>query len=230
MSTDSLDTAAKNEAEAKQAAQADANRGLDASEGDDDNHGDYGGGDPDGSQPIHEYDDIKECDNLLPRWWLYTLYATIVFAFGYWFHYEVFKTGARQMDLYNEDVQAQAAAESARVRAAGVMTPAALLAFSRDAAIVSRGQQVFRTNCVTCHAANAGGLVGPNLTDEFWIHGGNPDQIYATITDGVRGRAMAAWGPQIGIENVQAVTAYLLTIRNTHVTGRPPEGERVQAQ
>ncbi len=168
---------------------------------------------------------------MLPRWWLYSLYATIIFAFGYWFHFEVFKSGTRPMDAYNQELQAEAAAESARVRAAGVMTPQALLAFSRDAAMVRRGQEVYRANCVTCHAANAGGLVGPNLTDEYWIHGGRPDQIYTTITDGVTGRAMAAWGPQIGIDNVQAVTAYLLTIRNTHVSGgRPPEGERVQAQ
>jgi cytochrome c oxidase cbb3-type subunit 3 len=196
---------------------------------DHDRFGDYSGQAP-ANEEVHVYDDIKEMDNQLPRWWLYSLYATILFAFGYWFHFHVFGSGTLPMDAYNQEVQAQAAAESARIRAAGVMTPQALVTLSHDAALVRQGQDVFRSTCQTCHGATAGGLIGPNLTDEFWLHGGAPDAIYHTVTDGVPARGMPAWGPQLGIDRVQAVTAYLLTLRNTHAAGgRPPQGDRYEA-
>ena len=181
--------------------------------------------------PVHVYDDIQECDNLLPRWWLYSLFGTVIFALGYWFYFHVFMAGTLPNEAYTQEVQAETARESARIRAAGVMTPAALLALSHDASLVHQGQEVFRSTCATCHGPSGGGLIGPNLTDEFWLHGGAPDAIFHTINEGVAARGMPAWGPQLGIDRVQAVTAYLLTVRNTHVPGgRPPQGERVQTQ
>ncbi len=182
--------------------------------------------------PVHVYDDdIQECDNLLPRWWLYTLYGTILFALGYWFYFHVFGLGAMPVDTYRQELSAATAAEAARVRAAGAMTSERLDLLARDSALVQRGRELFASMCASCHGPSAGGLVGPNLTDEFWIHGGAPDAIYRTITEGVPARVMPAWGPQLGIDRVQAVTAYVLTLRNTHVPGgRAPQGERVQTQ
>ena len=123
-------------------------------------------------------------------------------------------------------MQAEYAAEAARVRAAGTVTPAALLALSRDDATVRQGREVFAGTCAACHGANGAGNIGPNLTDEFWLHGGAPDRIYQTVTNGVTSRGMPAWGPQLGADRVRAVTAYLLTVRNTNVAGRPAQGTR----
>jgi cytochrome c oxidase cbb3-type subunit 3 len=178
-----------------------------------------------GDRVIHEYDGIGEYDNDLPNWWLYSLFATIVFALGYFFWFQVFD-GESSLQAYHREMQAEYAAEAARVRAAGIVTPAALLALSRDDATVRQGRDVFTSTCAACHGANAAGVIGPNLTDEFWLHGGAPDRVYQTVTNGVSARGMPAWGPQLGADRVRAVTAYLITLRNTNVAGRPPQGTR----
>jgi cytochrome c oxidase cbb3-type subunit 3 len=176
---------------------------------------------------IHEYDGIQEQDNNLPTWWLYTLYLAIVFGVGYWFHYHVFQSGPSSQEEYRREMASVWAAEAARARAAGEMTPETLVALSRDEATVNEGRQVFATTCVACHGPNGGGTIGPNLTDAFWINGSAPDRIYRTVLDGVPARGMPAWGAQLGNERVQAVTAYVLTLRNTNVAGgKAPQGER----
>ena len=180
-----------------------------------------------GDVVIHEYDGIQEYDNDLPNWWLNALYATIVFAAAYWFHYQVFESGETQAQSYHREMQSVYAAEAARLRASRSVTPAALLALSRDDATVRQGREVFAQTCVACHAANAGGNIGPNLTDEFWLHGKAPEQIYRNVTEGFPTRGMPAWGPQIGADRIMSVTAFLLTVRDTHVAGgKAPQGIR----
>lgn len=174
----------------------------------------------------HVYDDIVELDNELPRWWLNVLYATIVFAIAYWFHFQVFIGGRSPRQEYDREMASVYAAEAARLRAAGAITPEALRAMSRDPATVAQGAQVFSSNCAACHGAQGGGQIGPNLTDAFWLHGGRPEQIFRTVNEGQPTRGMPAWGPQLGTDRVTAAVAYLLTIRNTNVTGRPPQGTR----
>ncbi len=167
---------------------------------------------------VHAVDDIEEYDNRLPNWWLITFYATIIFAVGYFFHYQMLG-GEGSVAAYEREMQPVWAAEAARMRAAGAVTPAMLAALSRDSNTVAQGRTAFTTNCVACHAANGGGGIGPNLTDNAWIHGGAPDVIYRTITNGVLNKGMPAWGAQLGAERVQAITAFLLTIKNTNVAG-----------
>lgn len=173
---------------------------------------------------VYAVDDIEEYDNRLPNWWLITFYATIIFSVGYFFHYQMLG-GEGSIAAYEREMQPVWAAEAARMRAAGAVTPAMLTALSRDANTVAQGRTAFASNCVACHAANGGGGIGPNLTDNSWIHGGAPDQIYRTITNGVLNKGMPAWGAQLGAERVQAITAFLLTIKNTNVAGgRAPQG------
>lgn len=174
----------------------------------------------------HVYDDIVELDNELPRWWLNALYATIVFAIAYWFHYQVFVGGRSPRQEYEREMASVYAAEAARLRAAGAITPEALRAMARDPATVAQGQQVFASNCAACHGAQGGGQIGPNLTDSFWLHGGRPEQIFRTVSEGQPTRGMPAWGPQLGNDRVTAAVAYVLTLRNTNVPGRPPQGTR----
>jgi cytochrome c oxidase cbb3-type subunit 3 len=181
----------------------------------------------DDNRVIHEVDGIEEYDNKLPNWWLYTLYGAIVFSVAYWFHYHVGGFGDLPPAAYQAEMDRAAAAEAARVKAAGVITPETLATLSRDKQTVSQGQQVFVSTCAPCHRQDGGGNVGPNLTDEYWLHGGAPDKIYKTITEGVPAKGMPAWGPQLGADRVQAVTAYVLTLRGSNVSnGKAPQGER----
>lgn len=168
---------------------------------------------------VHEYDGIEECDNHLPTWWLWTLYGAIIFSVGYWFHYHTFKTGLGPTAAYEVDDKAYKEAEAEKMKKAGTVTPELLVKMSKDEAILKTGKEVFTANCVSCHLANGGGSVGPNLTDPFWIHGGAPEKIYKTIKEGVPAKGMLTWGPIIGEEKVRAATAYVITLKNTNVAG-----------
>jgi cytochrome c oxidase cbb3-type subunit 3 len=176
---------------------------------------------------IHEVDGIEEYDNKLPNWWLFTLYGAIFFAIVYWFAYEQTKWADSPLKAYQAEMEQANAEMAAKIKAAGVMTPEALIALSKDKNTVEQGKQVFTTTCAACHRADGGGLVGPNLTDDYWIHGGAPDKIYKTIMVGVPEKGMPAWGPQLGPERVQAAAAYVLTLHGTNVPGgKAPQGDK----
>jgi len=176
---------------------------------------------------VHEYDGIQECDNQLPRWWLVTLYGAIIFSVGYWAHYHTFQSGASPLAAYEREQAAIRAAEAEQIKAAGEVTPEALIKLSKDDGTVNQGKEIFAQTCVTCHGATGGGGIGPNLTDEYWIHGGAPDKIYLTIRDGFLPKGMPVWGPQLGEARVRAVSAYVLTLKGTKVPGgKAPQGEK----
>jgi cytochrome c oxidase cbb3-type subunit III len=168
-------------------------------------------------------DGIEEYDNRLPNWWLATFYGAILFGVGYWFYFQVFQVGETTQAAWRREVAEIAAKSGQNI----VVTSQQLVDLSKDPAVLAEGKQIFTTTCVACHAASGGGIVGPNLTDEYWLHGGAPDQIFTTVRDGVAIKGMPAWGPQLGITRVQAVTAYVLTLRNTNVPGgKPPQGDK----
>jgi len=176
---------------------------------------------------IHSVDGIEEYDNRLPRWWLYTLYGAIGFAVVYWYTYQVGRFADLPAAEYEAELDRAAALEEKKNAGAPPVTPEALVALSRDPAIVAQGKAIFASTCAQCHRADGGGNVGPNLTDEFWLHGGAPEKIMKTVSDGVAEKGMPAWRPQLGTRRVQAVTAFVITLRNTNVPqGKPPQGER----
>jgi cytochrome c oxidase cbb3-type subunit III len=175
---------------------------------------------------IHEVDGIQEYDNKLPNWWLYTLYGAIVFAVGYWYSFEILHAGASPREAYQAELD-RAAAEQAMAIKVGEATPESLLALTKDPNAVALGKQVFVSTCAACHRNDGGGNVGPNLTDEYWLHGGAPEKIFRTVSSGVPDKGMPAWLPQLGALKTQAVTAYVLGLRGTNVAGgKPPQGER----
>jgi cytochrome c oxidase cbb3-type subunit 3 len=182
---------------------------------------------PEENKVIHEVDGIQEYDNKLPNWWLYTLYGTILFGAGYWFHYQTSGFGDNPSAEYRIDMDKAAAVEAERIKAAGVMTPEALVALSKDKTTLDQGKAVFVATCVACHRADGGGVVGPNLTDDFWLHGAAPDKVLKTITAGIPDKGMPAWGPQLGADRTRAVTAYVISLRGTNVAnGKAPQGDR----
>ena len=168
-------------------------------------------------------DGIEEYDNHLPNWWLLTFFGAVVFGMGYWFYFQVFQVGEASQAQWRREVAEIAAKSGQNIP----VTSQQLVDLSKDPAVLAEGKALFTSTCIACHGPAGGGVVGPNLTDEYWLHGGAPDQIYASVRDGVAIKGMPAWGPQLGVTRVQAVTAYVLTLRNTNVPGgKPPQGDK----
>ncbi len=171
----------------------------------------------------HEIDGIIEHDNKLPNWWLFTLFGAIIFAIGYWL---VMETGGFIPGL-RETYRADYAAHVERVAAAEAARPLSnesLLAASKDDSAVTRGKATFAGTCAACHGQQAEGLVGPNLTDNAWIHGGAPMAIYGVVADGVLAKGMPAWKATLGDTGTKDVVAYLLTLKGKNIPGKAPQG------
>jgi len=176
---------------------------------------------------VHEYDGIREYDNRLPNWWLYTLFGTIAFAAFYWVYYQQLGIGDSPYEAYAAEMQAEEEKKAKQAAGMKPVTPELLTEMSRDSAVVATGKQSYDQMCAACHGPTGGGLIGPNLTDEFWLHGSSPEAIYAVVRDGVLDKGMPAWGASLGEEKVRATVAYLLTLKNTKVAGgKEPQGER----
>lgn len=174
---------------------------------------------------LHEIDGIQEYDNKLPNWWLYTLYGSIAFGVVYWWVYH--SAGVLDLPLaaYNAESD-RLAAEQAAQTPVGEATDESLLAMTKDDNAMALGKQVFGTMCVACHRADGGGGVGPNLTDPFWLHGGGPEKVYKSIATGIPDKGMPAWEPQLGALKTQAVTAWVISMRDTNVPGgKAAQGE-----
>lgn len=179
---------------------------------------------------IHEVDGIVEHDNHLPNWWLMTLFGSIVFAVGYWFYYHTFEMGSGVRATYESEWGALEKERQAK-EAAHPLSNDTFLAAAKDEAAVGRGAATFKANCAACHGQNGEGLVGPNLTDHFWIHGPNPVDLYKVVADGVIAKGMPAWKVTLGDGPTREVVAYLVTLRGKNLPGpRPAEGTEAPAE
>ena len=164
----------------------------------------------------HDYDGIRELDNSLPPWWLYSFYASIVFGILYMGVFISSTTSFRAIPEYDAEMaEAKIAVEEYLSMQADLVdeTNAILLT---DAAALARGQETFATYCVACHAADGGGGVGPNFTDKYWIHGdGTIQPIFATIKHGVPEKGMIAWKNQLSASEIHEVASYITTLAGT---------------
>jgi cytochrome c oxidase cbb3-type subunit 3 len=174
----------------------------------------------------HDYDGIREFDNPLPNWWLAIFFLTTVFGYGYWLHYHVAKTGTSILAEFAAD-QAEAARKLAD--SGKGLTDELLVTLSKDPATTSSGEKTFKQLCVQCHGEQAEGKVGPNLTDEFWLHGNKPTEIYKSVAGGYVAKGMPSWLPTIGPERTRQVVSYVLTRRGLNLPGKEPQGERIGA-
>ena len=178
----------------------------------------------------HEYDGIREYDNPLPGWWVWIFLATILFAALYFVNVPGIGVGKGRIADYERDVAKARATYGDRMPAAGTGPgDPELLAMAADPAKLDEGRKVFETNCVACHRADGGGLIGPNLTDDYWIHGGRPSQVLRTITTGVPDKGMPTWGTVLKPADLPVVAAYVLHLHGTHpVNPKAPQGTLVE--
>jgi cytochrome c oxidase cbb3-type subunit 3 len=170
----------------------------------------------------HEYDGILEYDNPMPRWWVWTFWATFWFACAYIFHFW-FGNGVSIADSFKEEDEAARAALAAAAMSQPV-TEESLLPLLSAAGTVKSGGEVFLTRCAPCHGQKGEGLIGPNLTDGSWIHGGQLLDIYKTVSTGVAAKGMPAWEKQLTPEQLRQVVAFVGTLRGSNIPGKAPEG------
>ena len=172
----------------------------------------------------HEYDGIKELDNKLPKWWLWLFYLTIVFAVVYFVRFHVIKTGDSQEEEYNKEMA------SAQIKykdtGAGSTVNASNVTLLTDEASLVEGKAIFDQSCTVCHLAQGQGLVGPNLTDAYWIHGCTIGEIFNLIVIGVPEKGMISWKEQLTPLQIQQVTSFIVSLQGTNPPNpKDPQGE-----
>ena len=174
----------------------------------------------------HDYDGIKELDNDLPPWWTKLFYACILFGFIYMAKYHLFGDQNQVQEFETEMAEAKIAVEEYKKTAKDLIDfeTVTLLTEADD---IASGKKVFETNCIACHRPDAGGAIGPNLTDENWILGGGIKNVFHTITEGGRdGKGMVAWKGTLKPSEIQQVASYVLSLQGTNPKdAKPAEGD-----
>lgn len=184
----------------------------------------------------HEADGIKELDNNLPRWWVWLFYLTILFSVLYMGYYHVLKAdefrknGGIALTEYKKEMERGEAIKEAAI--AGFEETLDTLNPSADSAVLAQGERIYTMNCAPCHRHDGGGLVGPNLTDDYWIGGDTYADSLRVIWNGRPDKGMLAWKEQgMKPSEVEAVASYIYTLRGTELEtpGKPPENQQPAA-
>jgi len=173
----------------------------------------------------HDYDGIRELDNKLPGWWLYGFYACILFACIYLYRYHV----AHSAPLSKEELQIsmdKAEIEKQEyLKKAGNSIDENTVKLLTDPADLAEGKKVFTTICAACHRPDGGGLIGPNLTDDYWLHGGSINEIFKTIKYGWPDKGMQSWKDNYSPKQIAQIASYVKSIHGTNPQNpKAPQG------
>jgi cytochrome c oxidase cbb3-type subunit 3 len=179
----------------------------------------------------HNYDGIRELDNSLPPWWVAMFYITIAFAVVYmtYNHFAGYGLSSaekyeREMEEAQEEVQAYLAKQANLVDETNVEV-------LTDQADLEAGKIIFNTQCAVCHGTMGEGGIGPNMTDQYWIHGGSIKDIFRTVKYGVPDKGMISWKSQLSAGDMAKVSSYILTLVGTDPPNqKEPQGELYQEQ
>lgn len=175
----------------------------------------------------HNYDGIKELDNVLPPWWVYLFYCTILFAVVYLVRFEIMG-GDTQAQEFDKEVAAAKIAVAEYNKTAPDQMSKDKVTLLTDAPSIAAGKDIFMKNCIPCHRPDGGGVIGPNLTDEYWINnGGGIKNVFTTISEGGRdGKGMKSWKTDLKPTDIQKVASYVLSLQGTKpVNPKPTEPE-----
>lgn len=179
---------------------------------------------------LHEADGIKEYDNPMPGWLMAIWWGSLIFAAAYLGFYALsFGEGTMEAE-YRAGTQQAVTAVDAYFDAHPLVppSPAQLLAGAKDPAVLAVGKARFTRTCAPCHGEQAQGLIGPNLTDDRWIHGGTVEQIFQTVAKGWPAKGMPPWGRALKPEELAALVSYIRSIQGSNPpNARPPEGDQV---
>lgn len=176
----------------------------------------------------HQYDGITEYDNPLPAWWAMSFFACCVFAFLYWIHYEsgAGPTSSQELEMTMKEIET--------LRASAPSAPAVseqeLMRQGDSPETLAMGLSAYQGKCAACHGDNLQGLIGPNLVDEYWIHGrGGLKEIYELVQKGVPDKGMPPWETMMKPEEISAVAAFILSKKGSQPANpKPPQGNKIE--
>lgn len=176
----------------------------------------------------HDYDGIKELDNALPPWWKYGFYFTIAVAVLYMLRFHVWKTGPDPLQEYDQEMRVAAAQIEEYRKKSGDMVDEKTVTMA-DATGIAEGDKIFHSNCFACHGAKGEGGVGPNLTDNYWLHGGTINDVFKTIKFGVPEKGMQAWEKTYSPAQIKNLASYIKTLAGTNPpNAKAPQGDLFQ--
>lgn len=177
----------------------------------------------------HSYDGIVELDNHMPPWLANVFYITIAFGVVYFTYFSVLGLGKTQVEEYEEELRiASIQIEAYKAQAASSIDENTVV-FDATREALTTGKKIYDANCAACHAMDGGGGVGPNLTDEYWIHGGSIQDIFKVVKYGVVEKGMIPWQDQLSPEEMQQVSSYIMTLTNTTPANpKEPQGEKYE--
>lgn len=175
----------------------------------------------------HDYDGIQELDNPIPGWFMYLFYVTIVFATCYLLIYHVFGAGQLQYDEYKTEMAQADIAKKIYLSKQANRVDENTVKLISDAKVLASGQLIFQQSCMPCHGDHAQGNVGPNLTDDYWLHGGKINEVFKTIKYGVLAKGMPTWEKQLSAKQISDVANYVKSLHGTNPAGaKAPQGTK----
>jgi cytochrome c oxidase cbb3-type subunit 3 len=173
----------------------------------------------------HNYDGIQEYDNPLPRWWVVLFWVTIVLTPVYLLYYHA-GPGKLAIDQYNDDMIAYYDMQAQQIAAMGEITESTFVDLQSNESMMAGAAQLFVSKCAQCHGPDGQGGIGPNLTDDYWLHGGQMTDIYHTVTEGVVSKGMLAWKNQLSLAEILSVASYVGSLRGSDPPNpKDPQGE-----
>jgi len=170
----------------------------------------------------HEYDGIQELNNKLPPWWVGLFYITVIFAVIYFPYYHMFSGWTSAKEYQAEMAAAEIEIKAYQEANGGAITEETVELVTDEAALTV-GKDLYVKNCVACHLADGGGLVGPNLTDKYWLHGGGIHNVFKVIKYGVPDKGMVAWKASMTPAEIQKVASYILVNLQGTTPAKPKE-------
>jgi cytochrome c oxidase cbb3-type subunit 3 len=176
----------------------------------------------------HAYDGIAELDNPTPPWFMWLFYSTIAFSVIYLFVFHVIGSGDIMAQEYTQEMTIAGQQREEYIKKVAGSINENTVTLLKDARGVESGKVLFTQYCVACHGANAEGKVGPNLTDAYWLHGGDVKAVFHTITEGVPEKGMIPWKKQLNPLQVQQVASYILSLQGSNPAGaKESQGEKI---
>lgn len=178
----------------------------------------------------HDYDGIKELDNALPPWWKYGFYITVVVGIIYLFHFHIWGTGKNPDQEYAEQMaEGQRLEEQYKARTKDIVDENNLTLADADG--IAAGKALYTQSCVACHAPDGGGGIGPNLTDNYWIHGGKLSEIYKTIKIGYPEKGMQSWQSMYSPVQMRNLASFVQSLKGAKTANpKEPQGDLMQEE
>lgn len=176
----------------------------------------------------HDYDGIRELDNNLPPWWKYGFYLTIAVAIIYLFNFHVLHTGKLSIEEYNQEMKDGDAAVAEYQKTAVNLVDEKTVKLLTDPASLAGGKAIFKQNCVACHGEFGEGKegLGPNFTDDYWLHGGSVNDVFRSVKYGWTDKGMKSWQQDLKPSEIQLVVSYVKSLRGTN----PPNPKEKQGE